>query len=131
MERSNRDKSIDVIKDELNFALAIARELRITDKDDDAWKNVFNLQKKFAKRNQELTEYQSKKRQKREEEKKNGSIFDSFLKSVNRNYQVPPSVSVQCTSTLSASVSTDSSIDHSLQPAVDGLIDLANNPDEE
>jgi hypothetical protein len=105
MERSNRDKSIDVIKDELNFALAIVRELRITDKDDDAWKNVFNLQKKFAKRNQELTEYQSKKRQKREEEKKNGSIFDSFLKSVNRNYQVPTSVSVQCTFTLS-SVST-------------------------
>jgi hypothetical protein len=62
-------KSIDVIKDELNFALAIVKQLGITDKEDNAWKNYFDLQEKFAKRNREFTEYQANKRQKREEER--------------------------------------------------------------
>jgi hypothetical protein len=126
LEFETISKSIDVIKDELNFALAIVKQLGIRDKEDDVWKNVFNLQKMFAKRNRELTEYQANKRQKREEEKKNGSVFDTFLKSVNRNYQVPPSVSVPSISTFS-SVSTDSSTESALHPAVTGLLELAEN----
>jgi hypothetical protein len=56
-------KSIDVIKDELNFALAIVKQLGITDKEDNAWQNVFDLQKKFAEINREFTKYQANKRQ--------------------------------------------------------------------
>jgi hypothetical protein len=109
LEFETMSKTIDVLKDELNFALAIVRELQIMDKEDDAWKNVFELQKRLAERNVELREYQIRKRQKREEEKRNGSIFDTFISSVNRNYQVPvpPSVTVPSTTSMESSVSTD------------------------
>jgi hypothetical protein len=109
LEFETMSKSIDVLKDELNFALTIVRELRIMDKEDEAWKNVFELQTRLAERNVELREYQIRKRQKREEEKRNGSIFDTFISSVNCNYQVPvpPSVTVPSTTSMESSVSTD------------------------
>jgi hypothetical protein len=73
LEFETMSKSIDVIKDELNCALAIVKQLGITDKEDSVWQNVFDLQKKFAEINREFTEYQLNKRQKREQDKKSGS----------------------------------------------------------
>jgi hypothetical protein len=75
LEFETMSKTINLLKDELNFALAIVRELQIMDKEDDAWKNVFELQKRLVEQNVELQEYQTRKRQKREEEKTKGSIF--------------------------------------------------------
>jgi hypothetical protein len=118
-------KSIELIKDELKFALEIVRELKVTDKDDDAWKTVFQLQKRLSQKNHELTDYQANKRYKREEEKKKGSIFDSFLKSVNQNYQVPPSVSVPSLSSFSSVSGAESLMDSPMNPAVTGLLELA------
>jgi TRAP-type mannitol/chloroaromatic compound transport system substrate-binding protein len=63
-------KSFDVIKDELNFTFAIVHELRITNKDNNAWKNVFDLQKKFAKRNIEFTEIQEEAKERRRKGKR-------------------------------------------------------------
>lgn len=138
LEFETMSKSIDVLKDELNFALAIVRELKITDKQDEAWKTVFLLQKQLSKRNLELTEFQARKRKKREEDRNNGTIFDSFLKSVNPNYQVPPSVydpstpvsvDVPSTPAYSSSVSSTSSSSSSMEVA-DVLLDLASNVEE-
>ena len=96
------------MKDELNFALAIVRELRIMDKEDDAWKTVFDLQKKYALKKKELSNFQARKRQKREEEKNNGSIFDNFLRSVSSNYNMPPSAPVLSVSYTSSDTTPDS-----------------------
>jgi hypothetical protein len=125
--------SIALIKDELKFALEIVRELKVMDKDDDAWKTVFQLQKRLSQKNHELTDYQANKWYKREEEKKKGSIFDSFLKSVNQNYQVPPSVSVPSLSSFSSVSGEESLMDSPMNPAVTGLLELAvqeTNSDE-
>jgi hypothetical protein len=139
LEFETMSKSIDVLKDELNFALAIVRELKIMDKQDEAWKTVFLLQKKLSKRNLELTEFQARKRKKREEDRNNGSIFDSFLKSVNPNYQVPPSVydqstpasvNVPSTPAYSSSVSSSTSSSSSSVEVADVLLDLANKAEE-
>ena len=134
LEFETISRSISVVKDELNFALNIVRQLDITDKDDPAWQNVFNLQKKFSEKSNELTDFQARKRQKKEEENKHGSIFDKFLQSVNTNYSMPPSplMTVEMTSTFS-SVSTDTSTDHaSMSPAVNGLLNLADSaPNQE
>jgi hypothetical protein len=126
LEFETMSKSIEVIKDELNFALAIVRELKISDRDDEAWTKVFDLQKNLSLQNRELMEYRAKKRQKREDERNKGSVFDTFLKSVNRNYQVPPTVSIPSFSTHS-SVSPDSLLMESplVNPAVTGLLELA------
>jgi hypothetical protein len=99
-------KSMDFVKDELNIALAIVRQLGIDDKEDDNWKRVFELQKKMAEKNQELSDFQERKRQKREEEGRNASIFDNLLQSVNRKYSMPSSVFTVAPSSQSA-VSSD------------------------
>jgi hypothetical protein len=133
LEFETISKTINVVKDELNFALNIVRQLEITDKEDPAWQNVFNLQKKFGEKSKELTDFQARKRQKKEEENKKESIFDNFLQSVNRNYRMtsPPMLTVPSMSTLS-SVSTDTSVDPSMSPAVNGLLNLADSaPNQE
>jgi hypothetical protein len=74
-------KTIDVLKDELNFALAIVRELQIMDKEDDAWKNVFDLQKKLAETNRAERIPDKEEAKERGGKKRNGSIFDTFISS--------------------------------------------------
>jgi hypothetical protein len=106
LEFETISRSMDAVKDELNFSLTIVGQLGIKDKDDDAWKRVFELQKQFAEKNKELLDFQERKRQKREEETKNGSIFDSLLRSVNRNYSIPSSVSTSATPSSEAAMST-------------------------
>jgi hypothetical protein len=53
LEFDTISKSIDVIKGELNFALSIVKQLDIMDKDDDAWKNIFNLPQEAAFREEQ------------------------------------------------------------------------------
>jgi hypothetical protein len=86
LEFETMSKTTDLLKDELNFALAIVHELRIMDKDDDAGKNVFELKKRLTEQNIELQEYQTRKRHNREEEKSKGLLFKTFILSVNCNY---------------------------------------------
>lgn len=109
------------------------RQLDITDKDDDAWKNIFNLQKQFSEKNKELLDFQARKRQKKEEEILNGTMFDKLVQSVNKNYNMPAlTLSVPSTSTPLSSVSTNSSMGMTsnntlVEPAVNGLLDLASS----
>jgi hypothetical protein len=107
LEFETISKSMDFVKDELNIALAIVRQLGIDDKEDDNWKRVFELQKKMREKNRELSDFQERKRQKREEEGRNGSIFDNLLQSVNRKYSMPSSVFTVAPSAQSASSSSD------------------------
>jgi hypothetical protein len=105
LEFETISRSMDAVKDELNFSLTIVSQLGIKDKEDDAWKRVFELQKQFAEKNKELLDFQARKRLKREEEAKKGSMFDSLLRSVNRNFSMPSSVSTNATPSAESALS--------------------------
>lgn len=116
LEFETISRSMDAVKDELNFSLTIVGQLGIVDKGDNTWKRVFELQKQFAEKNKELSDFQERKRQKREEERKNGSIFDNLLHSVNRNYSMPSSILTRVPSPAESALSSVSTPDHECIP---------------